>query len=66
MLDSSNVNHPSILSWRRMRKGRFIIPEEDPTIYPHTRLSPVIMRVTAKQNPSHMELPLCWRVPFQM
>jgi hypothetical protein len=36
-----------------MRKGRFTVLEEDPTICPHTRLCPV----TVKQIPSHME---CW------
>jgi hypothetical protein len=25
-----------------MKKGRFTIPEEDPTIYPHTSLFPMI------------------------
>jgi hypothetical protein len=29
----------------------------------HTRLCPVIVGVTVKQNPSYMELPLCWGVP---
>jgi hypothetical protein len=41
------------------KKGRFTILEEDPTIYPHTRFCPVIVGVTVKQNPSHMELSLC-------
>jgi hypothetical protein len=35
---------------------RQVILEEDPTIYPHTRLSPMIVGVTVKQNPSHMEV----------
>jgi hypothetical protein len=41
-LDSSNFNQPPILWWRRMKKGRFTISEEDQTIYPHACLCPVI------------------------
>jgi hypothetical protein len=44
--------------------GMFTFFKEDPTIYAHTRLCPVILGVTVKQNQSHMELPLCWGVLF--
>jgi hypothetical protein len=36
-----------------MRKGWFTILEEDPTIYPHTRLSPVIVGVTEAESKPH-------------
>jgi hypothetical protein len=33
-----------------MRKGRLTILEEDPVIYPHTRLCPVIVGVTEAES----------------
>jgi hypothetical protein len=36
-----------------MRKGRFTILEEDPTIYPHTYLCPVIVGMTEAESKPH-------------
>jgi hypothetical protein len=36
-----------------MRKGRFTIFEEDPTVYFHTRVCPVIVGVTEAKSKPH-------------
>jgi hypothetical protein len=50
MLGSSNVNQPPILQRRRVKRGGFTILEEDPTIYPHTFLFPVLLLLTGQRS----------------
>ena len=42
MLDSTNICNPPILWWSQFLEGRFIIVKEDPALYPHTCLGPMI------------------------
>jgi hypothetical protein len=42
MLGSSNANQSPILRRRRVKRGGFTILGEDPMVYPHTCLFPVL------------------------